>query len=159
VIWTTTASFQMVADYRHMHRESFGDTNRIGGDLRWDFNEKSVLLGIGAHVVNAVDAQFVDPAAPYRSLSYREARIWTMVTKGKLTASLDGILQRYESNNPYLAGMRNVYEAVGSLGYQASENVKVSGDISYGSNPVAKHETRGLLRAEYRFGFAKKGGQ
>ena len=27
------------------------------------------------------------------------------------------------------------------------------------SNDVAKGETRGLLRAEYRFGFAKKGGR
>ena len=159
VTWTTAANFQMVTDYRHMHRETFGDANRIGTDLRWDFSEKSVLLGMGAHVVNAVDSKFVDPAQPYLSLSYREGRMWTMVTKGKVTGSLDAIVQRYDSNNPYLAGMRTVYEAVGSLGYQASEGVKVSGDLSYGSNPVAKHETRGLLRAEYRFGTTKKGGQ
>jgi outer membrane protease len=73
--------------------------------------------------------------------------------------SLDGILQRYESDNLYLNGLRNVYETVASLGYQATNNIKVSGDISYGSTPVAKGETRGLLRAEYRFGFGKKGGQ
>jgi hypothetical protein len=82
-----------------------------------------------------------------------------MVTRGKLTASLDAILQRYESGNPYLAGVRNIFETVASLGYQASTNMKVSGDVSYGNTPVAKHETRGLLKAEYRFGFAKKGGQ
>ena len=52
-----------------------------------------------------------------------------------------------------------MYEGVGSLGFQATTNMKVSGDISYGSNPVAKHETRGLLKAEYRFGTAKKGGK
>jgi hypothetical protein len=133
--------------------------NRAGGEMRWSFNEKAVLLGVGGHWVNALDTKFVDPAAPSRSLSHKEARIWTMVTKGKFTASLDGILQRYESGNPYLAGMRNVFETVASLGYQATTNVKVSGDVSYGSTPVAKHETRGLLRAEYRFGFAKKGGK
>ena len=159
VTWNTTASFQMTADYRHMHRESFGDANRAGGDLRWDFNEKSVLLGVGAHWVNAVDSKFVDPAAPYRSLSHREARVWTLVTRGRLSASLDGIVQRYETGNPYLAGMKTLYEGVGSLGFQATPSMKVSGDISYGSNPVAKHETRGLLKAEYRFGTAKKGGK
>jgi len=127
--------------------------------MRWFFNEKTVLLGLGAHWVNATDTKFVDPAAPSRSLSHKEARIWTMVTRGKLTASLDGILQRYESGNPYLAGMRNVYETVASLGYQATESMKVSGDVSFGSTPVTKNETRLLLRADYRFGFAKKGGK
>lgn len=159
VAWTTAASFQVTADYRHTHRETTGDANRFGGDMIWDFNEKSVLLGAGGHWVNAADTKFVDPAAPYRSLSYKEARVWTLITKGKFSASLDGILQRYNHENPYLAGLRNVYEAVGSLGYQVTSNLKLSGDLSYGSNPVSKNETRGLLRAEYRFGTAKKGGQ
>jgi hypothetical protein len=82
-----------------------------------------------------------------------------MMTRGKLTASLDGIYQRYSKANPYLAGLDNLYEVVGSLGYQATSNLKVSGDLSIGSTPAAKSETRGLLRAEYRFGFAKKGGK
>jgi len=159
VTWMTDANFQLVGDYRHTHREAFGDSNRAGGEMRWTFNEKTVLFGVGGHVVNAVDTVFVDPSTPYLSLSYKEARIWTLVTKGRLSASLDGILQRYDSGNPYMAGMQNVFEVVGSLGYQATSNVKVSGDIAYGSNPVAKHETRGLLKAEYRFGSAKKGGQ
>jgi len=101
----------------------------------------------------------VDPVTPFKSLSHREFRAWTMVMKGRFTASLDGIMQHYEAGNPYLAGMRTVYEAVGSLGFQATPSIKVSGDLSFGSNPVAKHETRGLLRAEYRFGAAKKGGK
>lgn len=156
--WNTAASFQVVADYRHTHRETFGDVNRAGGEMRWNFNERTVLLGVSGHWANAVDTKFVDPAAPSRSLSHKEARAWVMLNKGKFTASLDGILQRYESGNPYLAGLRNVYETVASLGYQATTNVKVSGDVSFGSTPVAKNETRALLRAEYRFGFAKKGG-
>lgn len=157
--WNASAKFQVLADYRHMHRETFGDTNRAGGELRWMLNENALLIGVGAHWVNAVDTKFVDPAAPSRSLSHKEARLWTMMTKGKLTLSVDGIVQSYESGNPYLAGLKTLYEAVGSVGYQATENLKVSGDLSYGSTPVAKGETRGLLRAEYRFGIGKKGGQ
>jgi hypothetical protein len=159
VTWTTNAALQVVADYRHTHRESVGDANRAGGELRWSFNDKAVLFGLGGHWVNAADTKFVDPTAPGRSLSNKEARAWVLATKGRFTASLDGILQRFDSGNPYLAGVRNLYEVVGSLGYQASSNVKVSGDVSYGSTLVAVHETRGLLKAEYRFGFAKKGGQ
>lgn len=157
--WNASSSFQVLADYRHMHRETFGDTNRAGGEMRWMLNENALLIGVGAHWVNAVDTKFVDPASPSRSLSHKEARVWTMVTKGKFTLSADGIVQSYESGNPYLAGMKTLYEAVGSVGYRWTENLKVSGDLSYGSTPLAKGETRGLLRAEYRFGFGKKGGQ
>jgi hypothetical protein len=157
--WTTEANFQAVADYRHMHRDTFGDANRAGGELRWTFSERAVLFGVGGHWVNAVDTKFVDPAQPDLSLSYRELRAWVMVAKGKFSASLDGILQRYDSGNPYLAGLHSVYEAVGSLGYQATPNLRVSGDVTFGSNPVSKHETQGLLKAEFRFGMAKKGGQ
>jgi hypothetical protein len=158
VTWNTTTNFQLIADYRHMDRETTGTVNRAGGEMRWSFNEKSVLLGVSGHFANAAETKWVDPTAPYKSLSYKEARAWVMATKGKFTASLDGIMQRYESGNPNLAGLRNVYETVASLGYQATNNIKVSGDLSFGSTPVAKSETRALLRAEYRFGFAKKGG-
>lgn len=159
VSWLATDAFQVVVDYRHMHRESFGDVNRAGGEMRWSLNEKKLQFGVGGHWVNAANTIFVDPAAPARSLSHKEGRMWMMAAMGKFTASVDGILQRYNSDNPYLAGLRSVYEAVGSLGYQATTNLKVSGDLSYGSTPVSKHETRGLLRAEYRFGFARKGGR
>ena len=157
--WTATDGVQLVGDYRHMHRETFGDVNRVGGDIRWAFSEKTVLFGVSGHWVNASNTVFVDPAAPSRSLTHKEGRLWGMVTRGKFILSLDGILQRYNSNNPYLGGMRNVYETVASLGFQATSNIKVSGDISYGSTPLAKNETRGLLRAEYRFGMGSKGGR
>ena len=159
ITWSAASSVQVVADYRRTHRESYGDANRGGADLRMDFLEKTVLAGVGAHWVNVVNAKVVDPLTPYRSLSHREARAWVLVNKGKFSTSLDGIVQYYDSSNPYIAGLRTVYEAVGSLGYQATSSLKVSGDLSYGSNPVSKHETRGLLKAEYRFGMGKKGGQ
>ena len=159
VTWTKSGAFQAIADYRHMHRETYGDANRAGAELRWTIGERAALFGLGAHWVNASAIKFVDPAAPYRSLSYQEARAWALVNKGKFSASLDGIFQRYDKSNPYLNGLENVYEVVGSLGYQATTNLRVSGDLSYGSTPVSKNETRGLLRAEYRFGTAKKGDQ
>jgi hypothetical protein len=159
ITWNTPWVVQLVADYRQMHRDTYGDTNRVGGELRWANAEKTVMAGAGAHYVNAAKTLFVDAATPYRSLKHAEARAWGMVTRGKLSASLDGIFQRYSKANPYLAGLDNLYEVVGSLGYQATSNLKVSGDLSHGSTAVAKNETRGLLRAEYRFGFAKKGGK
>ena len=166
-----TDAFQVVGDYRRTHREGRtianplgggGDSNRVGGELRWTLQEKTLQLGLGGHVVDISDVKEggVEPSAPYRVLSHTEVRAWVLRTKGKFSASLDGILQHYrDPKNPYLNGVQNVYEVVASLGYQATTNVKVAGDVSFGSNPATKNEVRGLLRAEYRFGFGKKGGQ
>lgn len=159
ITWSTPWSVQLVADYRHMHRETFGDSSRVGGELRWANAEKTAQMGVGGHVVNASKALLVDATAPARSLSNAEGRAWGMVAKGKMSLSLDAIVQRFKAANPYLAGLRWVHEVVGSVGYQATPNLKVSGDLSNGSTPAAKNETRGLLRAEYRFGSAKKGGK
>ncbi len=159
VTWNAPLSIQLVADYRHTHRETYGEVNKAGGELRWANAEKTMMVGASGHVANAAKTLLVDSAAPFRSLSYGEARAWAMVTKGKFTASLDGILQKYRASNPYLNGLKNLYEVVGSLGYEVTKNVKVSGDLSHATTAVSKNETRGLLRAEYRFGMASKGGR
>lgn len=159
VTWNAPGSVTIVADYQHMHRETYGDVSKSGGELRWANGEKTFQLGAGGHWANAAKTKLVDSAVPFRSLSYAEARAWAMASKGKFSLSIDGIVQRYRKSNPYLNGLTNVYETVGSLGYQATTNLKVSGDLSFGTTPVAKNETRGLLRAEYRFGMASKGGR
>ena len=159
ITWNTPWSVQLVADFQHMHRETYGDVSKAGGELRWANAEKTFQMGAGGHIANAAKTKLVDSAVPFRSLSYGEGRAWAMVVKGKYSLSLDGILQRYRKSNPYLNGLVNVYEMVGSLGYQATPNLKVSGDLSFGTTPVAKNEARGLLRAEYRFGMASKGGR
>ena len=157
--WNTPWTVQAVADYRHMHRELYGDVNRVGGELRWANAERKLLLGAAGHYVNAANVRLVDAAAPFRSLSHAEGRVWGIVNRGKLSLSLDGIVQRYRQANPYLNGLKYLREVVGSVGYQATTNIKVAGDLTYGSTPIAKNESRGLLRAEYRFGLGKKGGQ
>ncbi len=159
VTWNAPGSIQVVADYRHTNRETYGEVNRAGGELRWANADRTLMMGASGHVANATKTLLVDATAPFRSLSYEEARAWVMVTKGKFTASLDGILQKYQASNPYLNGLKNLSEVVGSLGYEITKNVKVSGDLSRATTAVSKNETRGLLRAEYRFGMASKGGR
>ncbi len=154
-----TDTLQLIADFRHMNRESFGDANRVGGEVRYASTEKHYMAGLGLRSVSVSNTLQVDPTAPGRSLSHTEFRAWTMIEKKKFSFSLDGILQQYKEGNPYLNGLTSLYEVVASVGFKATENMKLSGDISRGSTPVAKDETRGLLRAEYRFGFGKKGGQ
>jgi hypothetical protein len=159
VTWNTPWGIQAIADARHTERQTYGTTTRTGGELRWANAEKTAQVGAGAHYTNAAKALLVDATAPSRSLTNAEARAWGMVTKGKLSASLDAIVQKFKADNPYMAGLKTAHEVIASLGFQASQNFKVSGDLSHGSTPAAKNETRALLRADYRFGFGKKGGQ
>ncbi|MFZ1377004.1 MAG: hypothetical protein WAS25_10465 [Geothrix sp.] len=156
---SASGNLQLVADFRHMNRESFGDVTRVGGEVRYASTEKHYMAGLGMRSVSASKTIQVDPTAPGRSLSHTELRAFTMIERKRLSLSLDGIFQQYKEGNPYLNGLTSLYEVVASVGFKATENLKLSGDISRGSTPVAKDETRGLLRAEYRFGFGKKGGQ
>ncbi len=159
VTWGSASKVQVVGDYRHTHRETYGDTNRYGGEVRWVPAEK-FATGFGAHRVNASSVVLVDPLVPYFSLTYTEARAWGMYTSEKVTASADVIAQKFhDKRNPYLNGQVWLYELVGSLGYQVTPSVKVSGDVGFGTTAFAKHEAKGLLRAEYRFGFGRKGGR
>lgn len=159
ITWNTPWSVQLVADYQHMHRESYGDVNKAGGELRWANAEKTFQLGAAGHIANAAKTLAVDATAPFRSLSYGEARAWAMASKGKFSLSLDGIVQRYRKSNPYLNGITTLSEVVASVGYEANKSLKLSGDVSYATTAVAKNETRGILRAEYRFGMSGKGGR
>jgi hypothetical protein len=157
--WGGPSSVEVVGDYRHTHRETYGDTNKFGADVRWSATDK-VMTGFGAHRVNASEALLVDPLVPAFSLSNDEVRAWVMYTADKVTASADAILYKFDdSRNPNLNGQTSLYEVVGSLGYQVTPSLKVSGDLGFGTTALAKHEMTGLLRAGYRFGFGRKGGR
>lgn len=160
---TPMDALEVIVDYRHSDRQTYGGSNRVGGEVRWAKREQKVQAGVGFHRVTAKEVAFnvvVDPRYPSFSLSHREGRAWVMYDGGLLTASLDGIYQRFDdSMNPHLNGQQSIYEAVASVGIRANANLKFSGDVSYGANPVFKKETRALLRAEFRFGLAGKGGK
>ncbi len=159
VAWGSVASILVTADFKHTQRESYGATNRIGADVRWAMDGLKLRSGFGYHKVTADEVKLIDSVRPSYSLSHSQLRAWVMYDKGKLSTSLDALLHAFDDkNNPHLNGQSNIYEVVGSLGYQATPNLKVSGDLSYGANPLAKKEVMGLLRAEYRFTSATKGG-
>ncbi len=157
--WVVKAGLQMTGDYRHTHRETYGDTTQFGGEARWAVTEK-FLVGADGHRVNAARAVVVDPMHPSYSLTHTEARAWGMYATEKVSVSGDVIVQKYQDKwNPNLNGQVWLYEGVGSVGYQVTPALKVSGDLGYGKTALAKNETKGLLRAEYRFGMARKGGR
>jgi hypothetical protein len=58
-----------------------------------------------------------------------------------------------------LNGQSSLYEVVASLGYQITPAVRVSGDLGFGTTALAKNQATALLRADYRFGFGRKGGR
>jgi len=159
VTWGAPGSLQVMGDYRHTHRDTYGDSTQFGGEIRWVPAEK-FLVGVDGHRVNAAREVLVDPVHPSYSLTHTEARAWGMYETGKISASVDAIVQKYQDKlNPNVNGQAWLYEVVGSLGYQVTPELKVSGDLGYGTTALAKNEAKGLLRAEYRFGMGKKGGR
>lgn len=159
IAWQATDALQVTADVRHTSRESYGDANRMGVEVRWFLTEKKVQTGFGFHRVDADDV--LAPGAQLASygLSHNEIRAWATYERGRYFASVDAIFQTFDDDaNPNLNGESSAYEAVASLGWRPTEDLKISGDLGVGSNPLFRNETRGLIRVEYRFGLGRKGG-
>jgi hypothetical protein len=159
--WNPKASLQVVADLRRTERAAYGDATRFGADLRWTFPDSHLLAGAGFHQVDAFSVVAVAPLVPAYSLSHNELRAWVMAQRGTLSASLDGILLHYADGpgNPELNGKSSESALVGSLGYQAKENLKVTGNLTLDDSPVNGRQVLGLVRVDYRFGSAAKGGK
>ena len=159
LIFGSAASVQVVADYRNIRRETLGDAKRFGGEFRMNLPEQKIQAGFGFHRMAAFNVPVVGGLIPSYGLSHREVRAWVMVEQGRLSASLDAIHQSYDDPfNPNLNAEKAASEVVASLGVQATSNLKISGDVSYGVNPDFKKDVRGLLRAEFRFAMGSKGG-
>ena len=160
VTWGSPSAVEVVVDFRQTNREAYGDVTRLGADLKWNLSTLKVMSGFGYHRVNADKAPLTGTKSPAYVLSHEEARAWVMYQKGLLSASLDGIFYNFDDKkNPNLNGKGSIYQIVGSLGYQTTANLKISGDISYGDDALFKKQVMGLLRVEYRFAFAGKGGK
>jgi len=161
VTWAALANLQLVADVRRADRTAYGVTTRAGGDFRYSLPDAHILAGAGYHKVNAFSTLSVVTPFPSYSLSHSEMRAWLMADRGPLSASLDVIRLHYSSpySNANLAGQGIESAIVGSLGYKPKESLKVSGDLTIEDNPLFRKQAMGLVRVEYRFGFASKGGK
>jgi hypothetical protein len=158
--WAATTNLQVVGDLRNYFRGIQGSTTRLGADVRYNLPEQHLQAGGGYHQVNAFNVPSVDTAVPTYSLSHSEMRAWIMGTRGAASASLDTILLHYDdTNNPSLNHHATQSAVVGSVGYQAMTQVKVSGDLSYEDTPLYQRQVAALLRVECRFGLAGKGGK
>lgn len=156
----SATSWEGILDVKKTDRESYGQATRVGGELRWRPKGTSLQSGLGYHRISADDVPFAGVLITSYGLSYNEIRAWVTYEKGKFTAAADAIHHSFsDKQNPNLYGKTSVYEVVGSVGYQAATHFKISGDLSYGVTPLLQKETRALFRAEYRFGFASKGGK
>ncbi|MDR1841359.1 MAG: hypothetical protein LBQ86_05480 [Holophagales bacterium] len=153
---------EITADYKNIHRETFGDSTRFGFDMRMSHSPKKFASGLSYHRIKTSDVVFVDPLKPSYSLSHHESRAWLMYSSDKYTASLDCIeydFDNSEYSKEHLNGQSKLYEFIASVGIKPAENLRISADLAFGSTSVAKNEARGLLRVEYKFGFAPKGGK
>ena len=159
--WAPVDNLQIIPDVKRTDRELYGDTTRVGAEVRYNFSAQHLLVGFGYHQINAFDVVAVDALTPSFSISHNEARAWAIFEKGAFSASLDGIRFHYSDGalNPNLNGKSVESQIVGSLGYQAWTSLKVSGDLSVADTPLYQKQVMGLLRIEYRFGFSGKGGK
>ena len=138
VTWAPVADLQLTADIKRTARDAFGVTTRAGADARYNFTGLHLLAGAGYHQVNAFSVIQVDARTPAYSLGHSETRVWAMLEKGRLSASLDALRYHYDGStlNPNLNGKSAMTQLVASAGIRPVENLSVSGDLTYGTNAL-----------------------
>lgn len=151
-------SSEFLLDYASQKRERYGKSQRYGMDMSVPFDQSKIKLGLGYHRVQSTADDVVDVVPdeglyPFYNLSHHEARFWIFLDGKRLTGSLDFVCHRYdEKDHPYLYGKNLMFEGLASVGYQIGKYVKVSADVSYGSNVRFEPEWRSAFRIEYRLG-------
>ncbi|MDP1830483.1 MAG: hypothetical protein Q8K67_00350 [Geothrix sp.] len=151
--------FQYSADYRKARREGNGDSTRAGVEIRTASEGMKLKSGLAYHRVTATDVPLTGGTVAFYSLSHSETRLWLLHDGGRYYLSLDAVGYIFDDrNNPMLNGEPKTYLGVASLGFRPTKGLMVSGDVSYGMNPLYKKEVRGLLRLDFRFGAGTKGG-
>lgn len=152
-------TFQFTADYRRAQREASGESTRTGAEIRIIPENLKLKSGLAYHRITATDIPLVGGAVPFYSLSHHEARLWLLHDGGAYYLSLDAVGYTFDDrNNPILNGEPKSYLGVASAGFRPTGGLTISGDVSYGMNPLYKKEVRGLLKIDFRFGFGSTGG-
>jgi hypothetical protein len=151
---------ELSADYRHTRRDGYGSSDRYGVEARADLDRIKAKSGISYHYIDAADVRNTTGALiPSYGLSHHELRGWLLHEQGKHSASLDAIGYFYDDKtNPNLNGKSSSYEIIASAGYRVLPTLMISGDVSYGANPLYNDEFKGLVRAEFSFSTTGKGG-
>ncbi len=144
VTWTVAKPVEFTADYRHYNRDTVGNTDRYGGELRLTLLDNKLRGGGAYHRVDA----------PTGVNSFHEMRAYAMLDWNKVRGSVDAITDLYDDA---IYGRRSAYEIQGSLGFRIVPNVTLSGDVSYGQNPQSAEEVKGLVRLTFNYTTASKG--
>jgi hypothetical protein len=161
LVWIPLGNLQVVGDVRRTERTSYGTATRAGADVRYTFADAHILAGAGYHRVNATQALSATPLFPAYSLSHSELRAWAMANRGPYSASLDLIRLDFADagSNPNLNGQSIESAIVASLGYKVKDNLRASADLSVEDNALYRKQVMALLRVQYQFGLAAKGGK
>lgn len=144
--------FELTGDIKHYTRD-IGKADRFGGELRFTLPEGAVRAGLGYHYLRTSPEFAVIPTST-ASGSFHEARAYVMRDTKSYFASLDMIDYIFKRA---VEDKKSALEFYGSLGYHLTPSLALSGDLSYGSNPLNSDELKGLIRLSYSMKIAGKG--
>lgn len=135
---------EVTADYRHYRRDTLGDSDRYGAEVRLTLLENKLRAALSYHRSKGGDG----------ANTYSEVRGYGLFDPGSYFASLDGIAHFYD--NPVFA-KHTAYELTAAAGYRITKDLALSGNVSYGDNPQQSDEVKGLVKLTYNFTYASKG--
>ncbi len=135
IMISSSASF--LARYRHYDYDLSGEADTYGGGLT--YGGETVSVGVSA---DRTDGD-VD------ELRYTLYRAYLSLSGEKADLTLDAVQVAYDETRE---GVDETITATGAIGYRPVKNLRTGIEVTYEENPLFEHETRGLLKIDYRFG-------
>jgi len=144
VTYTIAKPVEVTADYKRYQRDSKGNSNRFGAELRLTLANNKLRSGFSYHRLDAASG----------INSFHEVRGYALYDQARYFGSLDAISHIFDDS---IDGRKTAFEAIASIGYRIMPNLALSGDLSYGENPRMTEDLRGVLRLTYNYNYTNKG--
>ena len=146
VDWTFVPGWTLEVAAKNLRHDKSdpGNANRGEAGLRYTYNEKKDVAGIGAAFLTADRDEN----------EYREFRGFATYSPSRIRLALDALTQQYKRE---IFGKKNAYQVVASAGYQVLAALQLSGDLMYTQSPTYTKDYAGLLRATVELGTSTGG--
>ena len=138
--YTVARPVELTGDYKETRYRSagYGTSKRYGFGARILLLEK-IRLGLGWHRLDSQVAAIN---------SYDELHGYGVYNSGIFFAAVDLIGYKFDQS---IYGKDSAFEATVSAGCRVTPEVALSGDVTYGKNPLMNSETRGMFKMNYNY--------
>lgn len=150
ITYAMAPSLDVTVDAYQYTRDTRNSSTRFGATVSSTLMNGALMTGGGVHHMNSGTGKTAPATGLVDPPSYNEFRAYALYQQGSYSLSGDAIANLYDAEFNG-NGKKSAFELRASAGYQLTQALKVSGDVSYGDTPDMDQDVRGLIRLTFNY--------